>query len=63
LIKIALTSFKIKSSLKILFIINLVMRLAKKSKESEHKETLEGVAKLVCQAKNPPIFSGKCFLS
>ena len=35
------------------------MRLAKKSKESEHKETIEGVTKLVCQAKNPPIFSGK----
>ena len=35
------------------------MRLAKKSKESEHKETIEGVTKLVCQAKNPPLFSGK----
>jgi len=35
------------------------MRLAKKSKESEHKETIEGLTKLVCHARNPPSFSGK----
>ena len=42
----------------ILFKQTKVMRLAKKSKESEHKETIEGLTKLVCQARNPPSFSG-----
>jgi hypothetical protein len=31
------------------------MRLGKKSKESEHKETLDGLTKLVCTSRNQNI--------
>ena len=39
------------------------MRLSKKSKESEHKETIEGLTKLVCTSRNHNIpLNGNFFI-